>query len=239
MVAEQATQAQIVLAYRRVKDRSTGHIAVEPGSVQLETFENEEFHRMLSGLARAVAAHPDHAVIFVRLDHPHLQPFALDPATVELFRTDPVAAIHSMSYVTPALAPKVAMTPVATLRAGWDTMADALGDTVFFKIDRGGVACPGCGQWGMLVKAAGETTQASLRCRYCPPHVPPMVLGLTERWAFMATPQLFLLPLAKFYLPLAWNEGGWITRQALDDKYKAFQAEKEIQCSSKPLPLAR
>lgn len=237
----------IVLQYRRtVGSLSTGRIVLLPGEQTadpeitgqcVDQFENFDFCKVLSRLARTIVSNPGSKVIILRTDRPGLLPYALDSETVELFRVDPVAAIHSMTYgLEEASVEKEENNKpleAAPVRVGYETLADSFGEFLYLRTRRAEVECPGCGLWSgfervpdghALFKCEKRCLSTGLDLRF--------VVGISRLWAAVSVVALMGTDLERFYLPRAWNDGrSWISREELQDKYAAYVAEKEAACS--------
>jgi len=234
MAAEQHDVADILLEYRREDGRSTGRLltlyAGKPHN--LETFEKVEYRNLLTRLARVLASTPLARVVITRTDAPNLFPYVLDKGTVDLFRTDPVAAIHSMIYELPEARMEKKTedeaVEVAPLRVGYNTLADAFGDDVYVRTRQHSIECPGCGLWGdadVDGKGKGKFTCK----RSCELSVP---IYLYRLWAAISVEELLGTQQKRFFLPRPWNDGHpWVTREELEKKYAAYKAEKEEACS--------
>lgn len=238
MAAESEEQVDIFVDYLRVEQRSSGNIVVQKKgqTCSTEGFELVEFKDLLSLLARTISKTQVARVVLRRVDQPSLFPYVLDQPTVELFRSDPVAAIRSLSYEVPEVTIGKRPTQdypveVKPLRVGYDTLADAFGDNVYVKTRATSIECPGCGMWGNVT--VNRTGQGVFTChRKCASDF-RVVISLSRLWA--AVPVDSLLDnerTPRFFLPRAWNDGRpWITREELHDKYLAYKAEKEAACN--------
>jgi hypothetical protein len=223
--------SEVVLEYKRVNgDKSSGRICVQNNGSEevLLSFESEEFSPMLYGFAKALQEHPDAQGVIQRTDRPGLVPYNLDAQTMDLFRTDPVAAVTSMS--TPYGSPSKAVQrskkertqePPASLRVGFDTLADAFGDELYSRLDSlaSRVECPCCGIWNAFIE---EFVCKNPKCQQ---RLKPQVSG---RWAAFSTAALLATSSPRFYFPRAWNGyKPWVSREDLIAKYEQFQQEKK------------
>lgn len=219
----------IVLEYKRVGNLSTGQLVRREGeeASYLCSFQEEAFDNMIRRFAAALQEEPSARGVIQRTDRAGLTPYVLDQRLVAMFRTNPEAAVASMSPGGPMVnfQRKVEeQTPiVTTVRAGFDTLANAFGDTVYSKLKDGKVECPGCGLWS---SHGGD----HLACRNnkCSLYMRAISLEPRRRWAGLRTKELILLGhCSRFYLPRAWNDGrSWVTREELEQKYNDFQKEK-------------
>jgi len=238
MAAEQAETHDVLLEYRREENSSTGCIVtqIEGSAVSIEKFERITFRDLLTRLARTLAKTAGvPRVILRRTDCVNLFPYVLDRGTVELFRTDPVAAIHSMTFETPeaVVVKKPQNTPVepAPLRVGYDTLADAFGELVYVRTRATSIECPGCGMWGEV--NVSRTGRGVFTCkRKCASNF-RVTISLTRLWAAVSVDALLDNEhMTRFFLPRSWNDGrSWISREELKTKYTAYTAEKEKACS--------
>lgn len=221
---------EVTLQYKRVNgNKSSGVITLagaSSGVSMLDTFDEIEFSTMLYKFSQSLQDYPDAQAVIQRTDRDGLVPYNLDAQTANLFRTDPVAAVASMStdYGSPSQAitrvkKQVALEP-SVLRVGYDTLADSFGDEVYARLDedKGRVECPCCGIWNPFL---GEFVCRNPKCAQ------PLELEVTGKWAAFPTSMLLATHSARFYLPRAWNDyKPWITWGALNEKYNQFQKEK-------------
>ena len=238
----------VILEYRRddAEMTSSGRLLLDGG--ELLVFKGYAFRDMLKAVARVLSDAPTEGEVSVaiqRTDREGLTPYALEASTVKLLREDPVAAIQAMEFPTqsPSLtvqrareerAPRV----VVPIRAGHDTLADAFGDVVYFKVREHELECPGCGFWGMYAspgllkdkERAGEVFKTAFMCpKKCHTR---FIVTCMMGWGFVQAEYLLKnTTLSSFYLPRAWNEGKpWVSRESLQQKYDAYKKEKET-CS--------
>jgi hypothetical protein len=235
-------QVSIVLQYRRMGDLSVGRIIVIPETGEegeaahcLDAFEGISYTKMLTHLAREMRNFPEANAIIMRVDRPGLLPYTLDAGTLHLLRTDPVAAIQSMTFESPPMGVvkvKEDRRPleVSPIRVANDTLSDALGEEVFIKHRASAVECPGCGLWG-VVHTVG--LQTFFRCNKRCGGEFSLRIKLSRLWGAVQTEDLLKLPFNRFYLPRPWNDGrNWVTWDELYEKYTAYKAEKEQACSA-------
>lgn len=249
---------KVTLEYQRVPGTTTSSgrfLSDENGLLteEGEPFEKLEFREMMRRLAQTLQAWPPEQPVGVslqRTDRDGLLPYQLDAKTVELFRTDPVAAIAAFEYPTHSPSTTVRRvkqerTPrvLPSIAVGHDVLAQAFGDQVYFKVRRHELECPGCGFWGMFTspgllndpERAGHVMKLAFVCpKKC--HV-RLIVTCGEKWGYVDTDYLLgHTTLDAFYLPRTWNEGGpWVSREALQKKYNEYQTEKEaVTCSDEP-----
>ena len=241
--------AEITLFYHREAPDvlSTGRIeSTEMGLVTEEdSFTRLEFRDMLKRLCDVLTRWPaeeELRVVFQRTDRARLVPYRLDPQTVALFRTDPVAAIASMTtaYQSPSTTEKRVKeerdpTPAPVIRAGYDTLADAFGDVLFFRVKNNTLECPGCGFWGAWTilgllndpERVGEEFKTIFACRAkCLKH---LAVSCRERWGYIRTEYLLEnTNLDRFYFPRGWNDfRPWVSRDELRALLAKYKHEKE------------
>jgi hypothetical protein len=245
MAAQVSEALDILLQYRRNGDHSEGRIVLIPSPEAEDQdltarcvveFEAEDFKQVLKRLAKTVAHYPGSKIILLRTDRPGLLPYVLDEGTTSLFRTDPVAAIHSMIFEMqearlekkPESGEPLEAPPV---RAGYETLSDALGELVYLRMRRNSIECPGCGLWGDVSDNVSFTCAKRCWSKGLTVH---MLIEPGRRWAGVAVEALLASPLSRFYLPRPWNDGrSWITREELQEKYTAYKVEKEQACSNR------
>jgi hypothetical protein len=235
MAAEQKATHDVFLEYRREGSLSSGNLIVqsEGRTLSAEGFEQVTYRDLLTRLARALVKTTNARVVLRRTDCANLFPYVLDQATVDLFRTDPVAAIHSMTFETPEAPVKQAQEPHIVdpppLRVGYDTLSDAFGESVYVRTRSTSIECPGCGLWGEV--EVGRAGRGVFTChRRCDGL--QVTISLTKLWAAVEVDVLLATGLKRFFLPRLWNEHRpWITREDLETKNTAYRAEKEKACS--------
>jgi hypothetical protein len=243
--AEQTADMSVVLQYKRVDQLSSGCIVLlpvngfsNPPTACLDSFEKIPFTKMLTYFARELRSHPKARASILRVDRPGLLPYHLDEETTNLFRTDPVSAIRSMTYESVSASGtrvKKDTTPLeaAPIRSCYDTLADAFGDVVYARNRNSVIECPGCGYWGVAHTILNQTLfQCTKSCAVSGKDI-NLRLTLSKLWAGIEVKDLLATPLEKFYLPRPWNDGrSWITRAELAEKYTAYKTEKETTCSA-------
>lgn len=226
---------EVILEYKRTNvDKSTGRIVTKtdighhthmPLEVPYTTFEDSDFAPMLYKFAKALQDYPDANAVIQRTDRPGLVPYNLDGQTANLFRTDPVAAITSMSqpYGSPsgavARVKKENVSTSSALRVGYDALADSFGDQVFVRYDGTRVECPCCGIWNPF--------SAEYTCRNPKCSVRLEFSEVSGKWAGFNTADVLATQSKRFYFPRAWNGyQPWVSWEALNEKYEQFNKEK-------------
>jgi hypothetical protein len=243
----------LTLEYKRVSSAtgcaiSTGRImSKENGLVTEEaSFSGLDFKQMIGQLAGVLLTWPDDhdiPITLQRTDREGLLPYELDKKTVELIRTDPVAAIQAMEFSNSSPSSTVrrvqrerVMMPAPPITVGYEALLESFGDVVYFKVRAHELECPGCGYWGMFIspgllkdpERAGEVVKTAFVCpKLCRTR---FIVTCQERLGYVDTEYLLKqTKLERFYFPRAWNEGrSWVSREALQQKYDAYLAEKEI-----------
>jgi hypothetical protein len=225
----------IFLEYGRVGDLSSGSIYTRTGEARTVYlyFEGLAFDAMLYELARKLEQYLEANVFLLRSDRGGALPYKLDSATVELLRSDPVAAVHAMTYpgspvmlFRQARAHDKRLQP-PNLRAGFDVLADSFGIRVYVRLLLNhDLECPGCGYWSPF---SGGLFQCKKRCRV------ELAMVTEGNWAGVLVTDLLRTNVERFYLPRRWNAGIWITREHLEEMYSEFTNEKErATCTTIP-----
>lgn len=240
----------VVLEYKRVKGSlSTGSIYYRADEkLELDSsFEDFEFSHMLKNFADMLRRYPDAGAIWHRTDRPGLIPYRLEEGVVTLFREDPVAAIASMCPPQQAQSPSREIQRVreasprirmiaASVRAGYDTLADAFGGAVYAKMRArtNGVSyveCPCCGIWALIHQMTGDPKICTSICMNgrCQVFDKPLpFIAENDRWAGYPTSTLLATASRRFYLPRSWNNGrSWVSWLELNAKYTEYEKEKE------------
>jgi len=170
--------------------------------------------------------------------------YAMSPSEIRQLRDDPAAAIRSMREpdrvvivrdLKKATTPKERELVHPQLRAGHDTLADAFGRYIYFRLRSGRIECPYDGRWKeytILVSDGspsvfyeGPTTE-EYRSLWFSPRI------VNETWARTFTETLLDVGekkgLSRYYLPRQWNESGpWISHEDLQVKYETFCKERD------------
>lgn len=225
---------EVILRYKRVDgDRSTGHLHTHvdgpsPVDVVLLRFESVDFSTMMYAFAKALQDYPDAQAVVQRTDRPGLVPYNLETNLADLFRTDPVTAVASMS--TPYGSPsntiervKKEQEPIAFggLRVGYDTLVDSFGDILYTNYDaeKTRIECPCCGIWNPF---STEFVCVNPKCAK-----PLEIEEAAGRRMGFSTRLLLDTHSARYYFPRAWNNyKPWVTWEALNEKYEQFKKEK-------------
>lgn len=233
--------ADLTLYYRHdSNDTCTGCIIVRKDE-QLETypFSCKEFHRMMSLVSKHLSISNISEMTIQRTDRDGLKPYKMEQVMVDLLRTDPVAAIHSMSVPHRTLDLRgMRGLDAATLReklagmmetlrtdlfvyggasllvVGEDTVADSIGEEVYCRRRDDHIECPGCGMW----VHQRDPFECDKRCGSKLP------VRYMERWAAFSVQQLLALNLDRYFLPRRWNpSGGYIDRDKLTELYEGWK----------------
>lgn len=236
------SKAAISMAYGRQGETYSGTVVLDvDDGIDLPTsavarirFTGYTFPRMMSHLARCIRDYDECQVTLSRIEVPD-STYVLDEGTVELMRTDPAAAISSMTqedrvvYIrdpAPVSAPGRRL-----LRTGHDTLAASFGDQVYVAVRKGTVECPFCGRWAGMNRRTTSTDQLILECGKCE-QVYMGIVELTDTWCVVDI-QTFINDKnqycdgKRFYFPREWNPRGWIDRQDLMKMYETFKQERD------------
>lgn len=169
-------------------------------------------------------AHPKASLFITRLDQlPNPLVLKLEPELAKLLREDPVSFLRQMDPLEGRALKLDVSIPTRTNRehpdiikhnplpAGYDTLAEAFGDSVYIRCRDNLFESPLSGRW-----------------------VEEWVLGVpvnkvSAHWAEVKTGELLLcVDSSRFFLPRAWNNNGpWIGCEELQKKYDEFKKEKE------------
>lgn len=240
---------EVVLEYKRVDMQSSGRILIRDGEEDALFFDFDQldFEPMLYKFAEALQDNPDASGVIHRTDRAGLQPYTLDHGIITLFRTDPIAAVKSMStpYGSPSgIVKRVKQQskepdcttdlpyPFVGLRVGFNTMADAFGEELSSRFDksRDRIECPCCGIWNQRV-IHGGSGHHYIECKNpsCALHGKPIYAkNQNDHWASFSTFELLATHSDRFYFPRPWNDGkAWISWEGLNNKYQQFVKEKE------------
>lgn len=229
-------ERELVLRYRRDDgDTCTGTMAVRELPIGDETiihrFQCYTFNRMFAKVANNLNEHRLERTVIQRTDRDGLLPVLLEKDTTQLLRTDPVEALRVLNWgsttsnvvdLTAVRAKKEAQANRTPLfRAGHDTLADSLGDTVYCRVRaEGGIECPFCGLTGHFEKPM-------FVCSRCKRTATCAVVPSGE-WALFSVDELLQKDVVRLYLPRGWNPSrGWIGKEVLRVLYEDWLNEKE------------
>jgi hypothetical protein len=242
---------EITLEYQRTPGSialSNGRILSTEGSLVTEEgeFRSLDFKGMFEKLS-AVAKHWEDeesiSIAIRRTDREGLTLYRLDPTTVKLIRTDPVAAAAAMSVPDRSPSGEVRKVHEANiplvippLKVGDAVISDAFGDQLYFKVRGHELECPGCGFWGAYTTPgllndpdrAGSSFKTAFVCRKrC--GCERFVVTCNKEWGYVDTTYLLeRTKLAAFYFPRAWNGGRpWVTRETLQQMFNQYKQDKE------------
>lgn len=213
--------AEVLLSYKRVYQTFSGSIDGAP-------FTELTFAEMMRKARDAIAILEAPTLRILRTDRPGLASVIMEPAVQELLLLDldEYVRIHSppsrrvVVRGEPRIHPAKGVTPL--LRAGFDTLAAALGDTVYLRLRSARVESPLTGRWERT-GAVGTQLGVTL----------PLVFttnDYSQGWALVPVEVLLKLEQPLFYLPRPWNvHGGWIQKGQLEELYREY-AEGKAQC---------
>ena len=227
----------ITLEYKRVDHHYEGIFKYIETQESFSLEYAEMLKRLCNILEKNFPKDEEVDVILQRTDRAGLQPAPLDPQTVSLLRTNPVAGIAALTYVPPqtplgavarAKAEVTARVP-PPLRAGIDTLAHAFGSLVYARVRDGKIECPCCGFWIRNVPQVPDNGIGDFqgvcteRCKNS------FELRVYSKWAAVSVAELLSIKSAdRFYLPREWNAGqAWVSRETLQQKYDTFNKEQE------------
>lgn len=213
----------LVLSYRHdAGDTCTGSIRFEwpdnsRPAILVRDFEKDTFNRMMSNTSRALSGHDVRHLVVERTDHQGLKPIVMDNPTVELLRSDPIAAIQQMT-VPPIhidLRPK-REEPVPVFSAGYDALAWSVGEEVFARVRGEHTECPCCGTWCQFV-AENEISCRNATCGLV------ISARFVHGWAAVSTKMLLALGRSRYYLPRVAK--GFISHADLERLYNDWKKE--------------
>lgn len=261
---------QLVLRYGRdgevyngdVRRNEYGEVCIdEAGEVEvLRSFKGLSFESMLvlfSGFLRDYVYECDEAV-FQRTESHALQPYVLAQSMADLIRTDPIKAAQCMSPSSVVVhvrgKSRVESSVKITVRAGYDTLADAFGDEVYcrtrgwHKVEStykdkeqhywgGELESIFDGRWKKCHVIGGKGFEHTVSVPddlYIAPTcalVTVMYTKVSDSWAAVSVPSLLEVGArrkhGRYFLPQAWNESGpWILHEELKKKYDEYVKEK-------------
>lgn len=158
-----------------------------------------EWADLLRGLARNLYELPSVGLQLLRTDHPFSSPVRIPQETLDLFRSDPSAAIRlwTMEVGGGGAAQRMA------IPAGHCVIADIFGERLYLSRDpvTGKVESPFHAE---MVLPSAEPALSALPLRQESPH-----------WYSCRTADLVASGAPKLFLPRSWNPLGWITRDRL------------------------
>lgn len=198
----------------------TGELYLGDSEESFQEFEKRDFATMMTIVSNVLGVYPDSGVVVQRTDRPGIPPVRMEKDLVQQLRTDPARTIHELSPGARIIVirdkagpPKDSVRVV--LKAGEETLAEAFGEEVYLRISRGKVEDPLTGRW---VSISLDGTKA---------FIGTLPIKQLSDWVSVATESLLAAQAKRFYLPRRWNAGGpWITKEALQKRYQAYQEEK-------------
>jgi hypothetical protein len=222
----------VKLTYKRVGDSYEGVLEGGPEDQPL-TFSGFSFAIMMTNTHRLLMLHPEAGLFIKRTDRDGLLLSQLEPALLQLLRTDPVAYIKANSLPDrvldlrgPQRTSKLAksddhVVPRSTgLRHGHDTLADAFGEVVYARMKGALMEHPATGRWADL-----RTIE-----HWFGSHDTELQIVDNDKksgWLLLKVELLLKTHAERFYYPREWNEfGSWITREQLQAKLDQFRKEK-------------
>ena len=227
----------LTLSYRRVEgELSDGALLLSDDLDEvevLESFNKAKYEEMLKAIARHVILHGNVAVVFSRTDRSGLAPMKMSEQELELFRTDPAAAIQNR-IIPPQVVhigvekKEETMTMVQPLTTGYEMRADFFGELVFVRMKDGKLECPECGKWARGVL---EKDPNFYFCNDC-----GRLTHVEEKspdWAGIKVQGLTDSTIERLFLPRKWNKNGnWISRVELQKMLEEYLEEKaKVTCT--------
>lgn len=219
----------VALTYKRTDPKLytyDGRISV--GEEQ-EEFANKSFNEMLELASGWLRRLPQHRLLFRREEAPY--PMTLPAGIEDLLRSDLDGAIRALSVAPQRIevrskVPKRTDMLLGELRAGIDTLADALGDEVYLRMRARQrdilIEDPVTGRWVELVHLPGVMPKCGTLT------LTSQVYSKQNQWATIRTSDILALNLERYYLPRRWNPNqGWISHQSLLDMYEFYKQEKD------------
>lgn len=201
-------------------------VAEPTGDVFTELrFQHQAFSWVLSRLSEYLQRYPEATASLVRGEGSEL---AFDTPTLELLRVDPTAAIRELDPAPRRVDIRPPGKLLAVhLRAGYETLASAIGELTWLRARGGSVEHPVTGRWVPLRPApSGGFFLGPLLVKELAldGESVPGEAHVTARWAAVSTHALLLLNAERYYLPAAHK--GWITETELQEKYRGYLKEK-------------
>lgn len=212
------TPIVLVVYKRETKTSDTFEGSIE-GVGARATFLGYTFNQILEHTGEVLRNSPGHRLVMKREEAPY--PMLLPEDIEDKLRNDLPAAIEALTVGPQRI---VVGKPKALvqrgLRHGHDTLADALGDELYLRLqvrrDGSWVEDPVSGRWKPLT--------VDRLCGVLPVETVSPYRGA---WCTVKTAKLLELAVPRFYLPRGWNESrGWITHDSLAALYAQYLKEK-------------
>jgi len=220
----------ILLAYRRSKELvSDQHLLTGTLSIVQEEehwikpFEDISYSKMITLLSEHSKANPSITNVLIQRMEVPAPAIALSEVELDIIRTDPTQYINATSVpqMRVIVGGKGTASPIppVTVRACYDTLADAFGETLYLRRKYASaesssilVESPVTGRWIPLARLALAIVR------------PGRAAG--ESWLTVATANVLKIEAPRYYLPRAWNQPGpWIERAALAERLETFRRE--------------
>lgn len=221
---------EVRLYYKRVQnDRSLGHIEYLNGDEKkvLHSFDAITWVPMLSKFAKELQAYPQAAGVIQRTDREGLRGMRLNEAELMLFRTDPAAAIRSMTYLPLSVKMRTGEEQVNVMQpfpASIDSLVETFGTVLYLRLYRDledyFVECPVRATWeplrGTHIRLLGNL-ELELSLDY-----------KDHGWAGVSARTLLDKRFPQYFLPRQWNKtGAWISWEDLHGMLTSFEKERE------------
>lgn len=232
----------VAMTYQRAGDTYTYHLAYMLENVLVERRgEGKPFSSVIMALSDALRLVPDGAVVLRRTDRPGLDEIKLDNQMRDLIRRDPEKYLEIVTepdriVVVGDRKAKRPVDPIVPyIRTGYDTLAEAFGDSVYVRLrDDGKIECPCCGRWSAHIEdidtpyTRPDGSVPKLLVCVCLLLAKMPVTSVSGSWVelntiLLATTAVF----SRYYLPRSWNPTGWISRDELMQMYDSYIKETE------------
>lgn len=221
----------VLLEYRRENDAYTFAGSITIKGQHEEAFQGASFVDMLERAGAVLRQYLGYRLILKRGEAPY--PMALPENIEELLRDDTAEAIRRLTIPPQRIEIRDRPTRgkkdtlLGELRHGFDTLADALGDELYLRLqvrrDGSWAEDPASGRW---LPVSADQLCGNLRIVEVSPY--------RGAWCTARTSDVLALGLGRYYLPRRWNPSrGWISHTALVEMYETYQKEKADATSTR------
>jgi hypothetical protein len=223
----------LLLSCRRVGDNYDGELVSHNDTLStVETFVGATYAKMMTLVHLALVRSDRKRRLYIhRPDSPMGATYELPPSFVDIIRQDPTLFINSTSLDRAEVKKtKEVVRDSGCFRTGYDTLADAFGESVYLGYHQAEHAVEGplSGRWVVIGEEKLRTfwfedDGVSISAAWPGGQLLP---GGTCRWATVKVEDLLATKRNRFFLPRMWNPKPWISCDELASRLEKFRQDK-------------